>query len=171
MENKETKQSKIKEENFKIEEIISATSGRMVTNVDFFTNRDKITQSLKNSSDYKYDDKKSLAENIYSAFPQYKLREVTEKFGTWMEKEGSNWEKERSTESYTALIHNDIRARFMAKSSGIPQNLTIKTKEYDKEDKSKNVDIKKEIPESDKSSRPIGMTLSGILTEIGIHNR
>ncbi|MCQ2735249.1 MAG: hypothetical protein MJ212_04815 [Alphaproteobacteria bacterium] len=84
MENKNTA-PKIKNEEFKIEEIISATSGRTVRGVDYVDNYDKIANALINSSDYKYDDKKSLSENIYEAFAQYKLKEVTEKFRALME--------------------------------------------------------------------------------------
>ena len=67
MENRNTA-PKIKNEEFKIAEIISATSGRTVRGVDYVDNYDKIANALRNSSDYKYDDKKSLVELLLQYF-------------------------------------------------------------------------------------------------------
>ena len=149
MENKNTA-PKIKNEEFKIEEIISATSGRTVRGVDYVDNYDKIANALRNSSDYKYDDKKSLVENIYEAFPQYKLKEVTEKFSALME----SWKGQDTT-----FINNAMNAKVMAINAGIPQVLTIKVKEKEvKKQKAAAREPDNNVP-NNKDSEPKKATL------------
>lgn len=157
MKDKETSQPKISEKKFKIEEIISATSERTIRGVDFVENYGKIAYSLINSSDYKYDDEKSLAENIYAAFPQYKLREVTEKFKALMK----SWENQGTT-----FINNAMNAKIMAMNAGIPQELTVKVREKEKEVNSKTENKTK--PSSEDLCPTKGKTISSILGDMKI---
>lgn len=101
---------------FKIEEIISATSGIVINGVDYIDNYDKISRALTEAN--MYDDYKSLPENIYDAFPEYKLKEATEEFRALIK----SW-KERGDN--LTFIDISMNAKGMAADAGIPQELTI----------------------------------------------
>lgn len=171
MENKKTTQPKTKVEKFKIEEIISATSGCVVRNVDLIGNYNKIGDTLRHSEDYKYDYQKSLSENIYAAFPQYKLKEVTEKFEATLK----SWKVQGKDETF---INNAINATIMtmAINAGIPKTLTINVKEETKSETPKNspiagqhdfgyYDFKDSIDKPEKST---GVILNSVLEKMGI---
>ena len=105
-------------------ELIAAASGRVVTGIDPVGNEDKVSNTLKSMNGYEYDSEKSLADNIYAAFPQYKLKEVTEEFSALMQKwinDGDN----------LTCIDNSKNAEAMAAIAGIPKTLHVKVKKED----------------------------------------
>ncbi|MBO6290335.1 MAG: hypothetical protein J6N45_08445 [Alphaproteobacteria bacterium] len=119
-----SKTSKAKEEKFKIEEIIAVTSGMGMRDVNSPEVRKKMQDALKNSTEYKYDDNKSLTENIYAAFPEYKLKELTEEYSTKM----NSWHS-----LDMAFINKAMHVKFAASRLFIPDELTIKVKADKKE--------------------------------------
>lgn len=124
MKNQETLKAKGTEENFKIEEIIAVTSGMGMKDVNSPEVREKLHDALKNSTEYKYDDNKSLNENIYAAFPEYKLKELAEEYSTKM----NSWYN-----LDMAFINKAMHVRFAASRLFIPDKLTIKVKADKKE--------------------------------------
>ena len=108
------------EEKFKIEEIIGAASQRVVTGIDSRENHTKVAHALKNSSNYKYDEQKSLTENIYAAFPEYKLKELVEEFSTLMD----SWKEQNLSH-----FDNSINIRGLAVHYRVPLELRLKVKE------------------------------------------
>lgn len=147
-----------RENSFTIEEIVSVASRRVVKEVDFFTSCEKISNSLKNSPNYEYDEQKTLAENIYAAFPKYKLEKLTEEF--------RNWDDEHRGE-YRLLMCNDIKLRAMAERDGIPSKLWITVKE----DGSKGIDKKNNARKSENATGRrcpplLGKTMSEVLSKV-----
>lgn len=126
---KNQKALKAKEEKFKIEEIIAVTSGRGMKDVNSPQVRENLREALKNSTEYKYDEKKSLTENIYEAFPQYKLKELTEEFCTKM----NSWAGQDM-----AFFNTPMHLKFAASRLLIPNELTIEVKESKKDQKAKD---------------------------------
>lgn len=120
MESQNDTNSKTKEEKFKIEEIIAVSSEKTVKGINYIENRDRLSKALKNSAEYKYNEKKSLAENIYAAFPQYKLKELTKEYSTLMEA----WKNRDLT-----FVDTAKNVKITAAYYQIPQELTIKVKD------------------------------------------
>lgn len=172
MESKQNSESKVKDVEFKIEEIISVTSGITIRGVDFFDNYDKISGAFSNSSDYKYDDQKSLAENIYTAFPQYKLKEITEKFKTTVK----SWKEQNQDQTF---INNATNATIvtMAVNAGIPKKLTLSVNEKSESKTQDNAPIAGQDSfgyydfkdkTNEQKAKPTVQTLDSILAEMGI---
>lgn len=171
MENKNTS-PKIKNEEFKIEEIISAASGVTVKGVDFLDNYDRVSNALRNSSGYQYDDQKSLAENIYTAFPQYKLKEITEKFKTTVK----SWKEQNKDQTF---IKNAINATLvtMTINAGIPKKLTLSVNEKSESKTRDNAPIAGQDSfgyydfkdkSNEQQTKSTAKNLSSILEEMGI---
>ena len=117
MENPKT--LKTNEEEFKIEEIISITSEKCLKDVNSAQVRQKLYESLKSSTEYTYDENKSLSENIYAAFPEYKLKELTEEYLAKM----NSWNN-----LDLSFIDKTMHLKFAASRFMIPHVLTIKIK-------------------------------------------
>jgi len=169
MESKQNSESKVKDVEFKIEEIISVTSGITIRGVDFFDNYGKISGAFSSSSDYKYDDQKSLAENIYTAFPQYKLKEITEKFKTTVK----SWKEQNQDQTF---INNATNATIvtMAVNAGIPKKLTLSVNEKSESKTRDNAPIAGQDSfgyydfkdkTNEQSAKPTVQTLDSILAE------
>ena len=125
---KDQKALKTEEETFKIEEIVAVTSGRGMKDVNSPRIREKLYEALKNSTEYKYDEEKSLPENIYAAFPQYKLKELTTEYNTKM----NSWKDLSLT-----LFNPTLLLRFKAEHLMIPDQLTIKVKKSNEDPRQK----------------------------------
>jgi len=106
-------------------ELIGAASGRIITGIHPIDNHDKVANVLRHMTSYEYDNEKTLAENIYKAFPQYKIKEAADKFSSIMQE----W-IDRGDD--LTLINNAITAGFVATDYGIPQTLHIKVKQEEK---------------------------------------
>lgn len=100
-------------------ELIAAASGRIVTGINPIENHDKVSNILKTMQGYEYDKEKLLTENIYAAFPQYKLKEATDEFSALMQK----WIDRGDDLSF---IDNSMNAKIIASSLNIPQTLHVK---------------------------------------------
>ena len=109
-------------------ELIAAASGRIVTRIDPIDNEDKVRNTLKAMPGYEYYSEKSLADNIYAAFPQYKLKEVVEDFSATMQK----WLDDGDDLS---VINTAKNAECMAAIAGIPKTLHVKVKKEDEKAK------------------------------------
>lgn len=106
-------------------ELIGAASGRTITGIHPIDNHDKVSNILRHMTNYEYDNEKSLAENVYAAFPQYKIKEATDKFSSIMKE----W-IDRGDD--LTFINNAITAGFVAAEYDIPQTLHIKVKQEEK---------------------------------------
>lgn len=147
---KNSKNLKAEEVKYKIEEIVAVTSERGMKDVNSTKVREKLYEDLKNSTEYKYDENKSLQDNIYAAFSEYKLKELTEEYRTKI----NSWH-----DLDLALINTTMHLRFAASRLMIPNELTIKVKKNKTDTKSKT----KENPYS--KAKSYKSMLSGIIYE------
>ena len=103
-------------------ELVSLTSGFIVTGISFRDNYDKISHALKNAADFEYQPQIELEENLLAYAKQRGfekgLKNAAEKYAAFMKKTRPS-----------AFINTHINAVLMAMDAGVPDEVEIPQKE------------------------------------------
>ncbi len=102
---------------------MSAATGRVINRINFIDNYDKVANILKSAVDYKYDDAKSLADNVIAYYTQRgypKFSYICDRFKKTMD----DWLKDGP------LLGIDVgkTAEAMAVINDIPLSLDVEIK-------------------------------------------
>ncbi len=103
-------------------EMVSLTSGFIVTGISFRDNYDKISEALRNAADFEYQPQIELEENLLAYAKQRgfeeALKKAAEKYAAFMRKNRPS-----------GFINTRINAVLMSQVFGVPDELEIPQKE------------------------------------------
>lgn len=99
-------------------ELVSLTSGFVVTGISFRDNYDKISDALKNAADFEYQPQIELEENLLAYAKQRGFEEALKKAA---EKYAAFMRKNRPSE----FINTHINAVLMSQVFGVPDEVEI----------------------------------------------